>query len=115
MISERTVLGRNRGNSMNREETKKAIEVMQAYVDGAEIECMDHDTYTSRTKARDCGWEVPNHAGFPSWSFATTRYRIKSRTREFWIHPVYRDAVLSCFTGAERKPGTGYIKVREVL
>lgn len=52
---------------MTREETKKAIEVMQAYVDGKETEwcsCASSD------------WEPVNK---PSWNWNYNNYRIKSR------------------------------------
>ena len=61
---------------MNREETKKAIEVMQAYVDGAEIENISADT------GRSNYWLT----GYPSWQWDgdSTTYRIKPKLREFW-------------------------------
>ena len=54
---------------MNREETKQAIAIMQAFVDGKEIEYSDGTV-----------WE----SGFsPSWNWYGTKYRIKPKPREF--------------------------------
>ena len=48
---------------MNIEETKEAIRVMQAYVDGKEVEFRDRD-----------GWK---RTDLPEWQFSATNYRIK--------------------------------------
>jgi len=62
---------------MNRKETRKAIEVMQAYVDGAEIECLSKKiNYESE---RD--WYTEE----PMWHWPSWEYRIKPKPREFWI------------------------------
>lgn len=52
---------------MNREETKKAIEVMQAFVDGKEIEvaCV--------------GQTIWDEADSPCWDFYSYNYRVKVR------------------------------------
>ncbi len=49
---------------MNIEETKEAIKVMQAYVDGKDIEMKDRDTHE---------WRVNT---FLAWNFGINRYRI---------------------------------------
>ena len=91
---------------MNREDTKQAIEVMQAYVDGAEIEAqfLDNGNWVKETK--DLG---------PTWNFGACSYRIKPKPREFWIcttkgsHRHYYNCV-------DHKPvNTNYIKVREII
>jgi hypothetical protein len=48
---------------MNIEETKEAIRIMQAFVDGKEVESMYDGKWASRTK--------------PSWNWALCFYRIK--------------------------------------
>jgi len=48
---------------MNIEETKEAIRIMQAFVDGKEVESMYYGKWASRTK--------------PSWNWALCFYRIK--------------------------------------
>ena len=78
---------------MNIEETKQAIEVMQAYVDGAEIEILNNATNEWTT--------IEN----PSW-INIDGYRIKPR--EFWVrraelHSHIDDCNIEC------------VKVREVL
>lgn len=67
---------------MNREETIKAIEVMQAYVDGAEIEAID--------RYIQGGWRpAERHA----WAWNDIEYRVK-QTADFidWSHvaPEYK-------------------------
>ena len=56
---------------MNREETKEAIKVMQAFVDGKEIESRAIDTQD---------WKICEH---PQWDFWGNNYRIKKE-------PTYR-------------------------
>ena len=51
---------------MNIEETKEAIRVMQAFVDGKEVQF----------HARD-GWK---RTDLPEWQFSATKYRIKPTT-----------------------------------
>jgi len=57
---------------MNIEETKKAIEVMQAYVDGAEVE---KDPYHQGV------WD----ASVPQWDWLDCRYRIKPKPPEIMV------------------------------
>ena len=86
---------------MNREETAKAIEVMQAFVDGAEIE-VDHP---------EMGWIVLHDE--PSWDWLEVNYRIKPKPREFWLagDDNCRDGSWRVVPGS----GMGAIKVREIL
>ena len=58
---------------MNREETKKAIEVMQAYVDGKTIQVYDDDHLT---------WI--DSIG-PAWNWNFGSYRVKPEPLECWI------------------------------
>jgi len=90
---------------MNREETKKAIEVMQAYVDGKVVEYFAFDA-----------WFPVNQ---PGWSFNDTKYRIKPEPREYWVNVypggiyVYKskeDADLYCSVNRSE-----CIRVREIL
>ena len=50
---------------MNREQTIEAIRIMQAFVDGKEVECQYH------------GSETPSNAPNPSWNWFDCTYRIK--------------------------------------
>jgi hypothetical protein len=55
---------------MTREETKKCIEIMQAYVDGADIE------YKSNLGV---GW---NNDAPPQWDWYDVEYRIKKKKKD---------------------------------
>ena len=64
---------------MNREETEAAIEVMQAYVDGADLE------YRYRKNPK---WVVPVWLSFSTvigWEFDCLEYRIKPKPKECWV------------------------------
>ena len=50
---------------MNREQTIKAIKVMQAFVDGKEVECAD---------VRNLQWGTTSN---PAWNWYESTYRIK--------------------------------------
>ena len=95
---------------MNREDTKKAIEVMQAYVDGAEI------------AVRYFGFcnDAPDAEPLFNWDAA--EYRIKPKPREFWINLYRNDGhsfmVHTSEEEAKRRADTDLkktIKVREVI
>jgi len=58
------------------EETKAAIEVMQAYADGAEVEF--------RRKSIGGIWDTCS----PCWNWDTLEYRIKPKPREIWVNAV---------------------------
>ena len=72
---------------MNIEETKKAIEVMQAFVDGKDIQYRPID-------ASD--WRVYRHTNPPArichvtWSWSDYDYRVKPEPLECWV-TVYND------------------------
>jgi hypothetical protein len=90
---------------MNKEETKKAIEVMQAYVDGKEIEYLG-----------DASWGPTRLTG-PLWDWATTEYRIKPQEpRVFWLYSgsIYVNGDVADATW-RRCGGEKPIKVIEVL
>ena len=53
---------------MNREETKAAIEVMQHYADGGEVESTS----------------TPGLLKEPTWDWLSGKYRIKKRSGECW-------------------------------
>ena len=80
---------------MNREDTKHAIAVMQAFVDGAEIE-FGFGPQALRSPAWD-------------WSSDKNMYRIKPMPRESWVMQYYlHEHVDAC-------DHSGCIKVREVI
>jgi len=90
---------------MNREKTRKAIEVMQAYLDGKEIQSCDG--------IEDAWADITN----PVWSWFEYRYRIKPEPREFWVdvddsgHP---ECVMTVRPTVIRA-GLRRIKVKEVM
>ncbi len=93
---------------MNKQETAEAIKVMQAWIDGDEIdiEYLDRDY-------PDSHWRKV--AGNPLWALSSNAYRIKPKPREFWID-LTDNAFIECGTdsrywGEENE----LIKVREVL
>jgi ribosome recycling factor len=69
-----------RSESMNREETKELIKVMQAYVDGEKIEIQSGGTNSD--------WKECAH---PNWNFAIARYRIKPKPRIIWVNEYPHD------------------------
>ncbi len=95
---------------MNRDETKKAIEVMQAYVDDKEVE--------SRNVSGSSSWG----STFTTWNWSRFEYRIKPKPREFWLYPF--DEGLKVAESRQKAEDykceqvggyLGVIKVREVL
>ena len=88
---------------MNCEETGEAIKVMQAFVDGAEIECRKNGSQRS--------WES-TWGDTPCWDFSSITYRAKPKPREFTLYPLINDE-----WGVSQKPEnawSGEIKVREI-
>lgn len=92
---------------MNTEETKHAIKVMQAWLDGHTIEILMYlygDPWWVETRT-------------PEWNWTDCKYRIKPKAREFWL---CNGIVFSSLKGA-----TGYndiqngafevLHVREVI
>lgn len=92
---------------MNKEETKKAIEVMQAYVDGKEIEYL-----------WGASWN-PTQLKSPIWDWASVEYRIKPQEpRVFWLYNGYYYTIEAQANRAYEAGGGGGekpIKVIEVL
>lgn len=93
---------------MNKEQTEAAIKVMQAYVDGEEIE--------SRRR-NDTEWRK---AVSPSWNFDEKVYRIKPKPVEFkvWYHDEEQFAPTAYGCMGEnyaKKYGYRLITVREVV
>ena len=58
---------------MNREDTRRRIEVMQAFVDGKEIQ------------ARPYEGGIWSSVNFPEWKWHRNDYRIKPEPREGWV------------------------------
>jgi len=81
---------------MNKEQTSEAITVMQAYVDGAEIEIGPE-------------WATVKE---PTWTWTYSEYRIKPGPREFWIDP--KKGVVSIGKPMDMVLEQ-FIKVREVI
>ena len=93
---------------MNRDETRKAIEVMQAWVDGRPVEWCP----------RNCpgDWRAdPQHTDIdgPAWDWLQHNYRIKPEPREFWVH-VDGDAFNGTVNSHDPRCD-GCIRVREVI
>ena len=92
---------------MNKKETAEAIEVMQAFVDGIDIQWQGGLTGK---------WRDHDNNELPQWIWGNEQYRIKPKLREFWIH-----GVMACRQAVEidspdvEQPNEHYIKVREVI
>ncbi len=100
MISERVVLGSNRGKSMKRKKVKRAIKALQAWLDGAEIE----------ERHLDQSWRRFTDTMYFSIGH-NYDYRIKPKgRREWWLN--FRTGTFSAVV-PEPYAGTG-IKVREI-
>ena len=59
---------------MTKDETKKAIEIMQAYVDGKNIQVLS-----------DGEWLTFGGMGAPEWNFSERHYRVKPEPLECWV------------------------------
>jgi len=81
---------------MNREETKKAIEVMQAFVNGAEIEC----------RGLNCRWLA---ASSPAWK-GPYEFRVKPKSPEiqFMHSGVHGCPTFSHSYTEQLEPGISY-------
>ena len=77
---------------MNKEQTAKLIEVMQAYVDGKAIEERVHPNYTPADN-----WRETN---FPTWNCEAYLYRVKKEPRVFWT-VIYSDKSFNSFGSKE--------------
>ena len=91
---------------MNREKTRKAIEVMQAWLDGETDEFFHQQTRS---------WHLINK--LPEWGWGAYEYRIKPEPMEFWVdvddsgHP---ECVMTVRPTVIRA-GLRRIKVKEVM
>lgn len=101
---------------MNRDETRKATEVMLAYADGKTIQW--------RLRASNHAWSETLGAddNSPSWNWFHSEYRIKPEPREWWIR-VGRANVSCTRLGADvvdcdealEPDGSKWVRVREVM
>jgi hypothetical protein len=92
---------------MTIEETKEAIKVMQAFVDGKKIEITNNSTEPNT-------W-TDFYDDSPTWNWYVFSYRIKPEPKEFWIvgGSAYADNQLaSCYA---RTNNLKVIHVREVV
>ena len=87
---------------MNIEETKQAIKVMQAFVDGAEMEC--RESYL---------WVVTRD---PHWHWGVDEYRthIKPESREWWVNVDAPKPTIHSYIERHCRDSS-CIKVREVI
>jgi hypothetical protein len=96
-------------SEQERADTLRKIAVMQAYVDGKEIEMTSHGDLWVR-------------CDFPTWNWSDKDYRVKPEPRAFWVN-IYDSGVLgrAYMTKEEAENGAieGHrnkcIKVREVV
>ena len=92
---------------MNREETKKAIAVMQAYVDGKQIEAAQEGSE----------WR----ASLPIWDWGPNEYRVKPEPIECWVTIFNGHVCSTCHDSEESashitdKPNWTVRKFREVI
>ena len=72
-------------------DTKQVIAVMQAYVDGKEIQVRERFTH----KREDAGWAdmIPH---IPRWDWNSCEYRVKPQVHEYWLN-VYPKGVNKLF------------------
>ena len=85
---------------MNIEDTKKAIEVMQAFVDGKEIQCRSHN---------HSHWKYAN----PDWNFTNCEYRVKPEPKEVWIN-MYPDRAFASVAWASEDDAKESKTVKEL-
>jgi hypothetical protein len=94
---------------VNIEETKKAIAVMQAFVDGAEIEYGFPPCFK-------CGVTKD-----PTWNWADKTYRSKTEPREIWVNCYAGEDYVAYATPEKAElyrdplPGATTVKFREVI
>ena len=82
---------------MNRERAKELAPIIKAYGDGENLQW------------RNAGGEWADLDYFDI-NFLNDEYRIKPKPREWWLDPSDGELLQQ-----DRKPGGGFIKVREVL
>lgn len=101
---------------MNKEQTKAAIAVMQAYVDGKTIERLHKDSKVWLTEAPA---EAPERT---AWDWNNHTYRIKQEPREWWINKYDDDTDCFIYNTKERADRGAFagsnrecIHVREII
>ncbi len=90
---------------MNREETKKAIEVMQAYVDGDDVEQQNGVGIYPADQA-------PPHW---AWGDNIAMYRIKPKPREWWLNTTSSECYVTKECAEKFSGGREVVWVREVV
>lgn len=74
---------------MSKEYTKRMIDVMQAFIDGATIECVETDRLSV--------WQETH---YPSWNWSSCDYRVKELVQDSidWSHvaPEYKFMARDC-------------------
>ncbi len=91
---------------MNKQETAEAIKVMQAWIDGADIEALSNEDEGEWVHIKSFG---------PSWGWSKQKYRIKPSPREFWITVEPPGETLVAWSQEPLNINGQIIKVREVL
>jgi len=96
---------------MNREETKAAIEAMQHFADGGEVEVYDDFLESGKKEWR--------RASTPAWDWWKSNYRKMPEPREYYIDlaiaKVYGGNPKSFLNDEDIDHIPDYIKVREVI
>jgi hypothetical protein len=97
---------------VNIEETKKAIEVMQAFVDGKTVQCSEPEGEAGY------GWRAEKE---PLWQWDNFRYRVKPEPKEIWVNE-YSDGRKysydcrdNAISGAGKTPSRKAVRYREVI
>lgn len=94
---------------MNKQETAEAIKVMQAFVDGEEIQlCEPLSKLDSQVNWRDL-------TGEPGWVWHKFQYRIAPKPREFWITIEPPGETLTAWSQKPQNVNGETIKVHEDL
>ncbi len=90
---------------MNVEETKEAIKVMEAFVDGEEIEFDLGD-----------GWQSYLKHNTPSWNWGEIAFRTKPKPLECWVNFNRDGSIAHCVAvdAPEYSQNAAYVHLREV-
>lgn len=86
---------------MTREETKKCIEIMQAYVDGEEIEVL---------RSLDSDWEKTS---YPQWDWDSYTYRIKPKPMK--VTEEEKDYMAGVWVKLKNTNSITYVKLGAVI
>lgn len=93
---------------MNKDQTKEAIKVMQAYVDGEEIEVIDRDDPNAEWKPYSDRFD---------WDFDCHKYRVKPKPLECFVVVSDGNEVIefsTCKDSLAKYPERMIVKMREV-